>query len=284
MNVHGVFQVLSALHDVCTGVEIKHLHDTHADAKLIATRTRAMRDQIFQLRQLAKILVETYERSPRLCAGVMLLIELRMQYIGVVYELFDEIPDKQFVIEAAEYIHQHNSAMLKALPGYDIGEVIEMVQAYEQLDDLKYLIEHHDHLVRLDVLPAQVHTAGTRQRMLGLLAVAGVSLAAAMTMLSPWLALVPIVAAVAVASTYVQQQDQLGRQRDDLIKKNDGVRLRALLGRYKSVDIAKREYEMHHRVVKAFFGDISPSQHLTGVFAVIQMELGVSTTTVNVHT
>jgi hypothetical protein len=34
-------------------------------------------------------------------------------------------------------------------------------------------------------------------------------------------------------------------------------------------------------VVKAFFGDISPSTHLTGVFAIIQMHMEVANTTVN---
>jgi hypothetical protein len=40
-------------------------------------------------------------------------------------------------------------------------------------------------------------------------------------------------------------------------------------------EIAKRELESHKRTVKAFFGDMSPTSHLSGIFAVIQTHINI---------
>jgi molybdopterin biosynthesis enzyme len=57
-------------------------------------------------------LVAKVDRSPRLCAGVLLLIEQRLRYAQVSYELFDEIADKEFVVETQRYISTHTSRLL----------------------------------------------------------------------------------------------------------------------------------------------------------------------------
>jgi hypothetical protein len=90
-----------------------------------------------------------------------------------------------------------------------------------------------------------------------------------------------VVVGIAVGMGYDQQQHALATQYEAAQKTCDSVRIRALLARYQSLALAKREYEHLHRVVKAFFGDISPSTHLTGVFAIIQMHMEVANTTVN---
>ncbi|MFM2032212.1 MAG: hypothetical protein RLZZ297_977 [Chloroflexota bacterium] len=51
--------------------------------------------------------------------------------------------------------------------------------------------------------------------------------------------------------------------------------MRGMLHRYKSKEIAKRELEEHKRVVKAFFGDMSPLSQITGVFSLIQMHINL---------
>lgn len=286
MSAHRIIQVMRPLHDVVTALSVRHLHDTGVDAKQIATQARVLRDQLFQFRHMANILVETAKRNDngnlRMLAGVMYLIDNRVKRVGECYELFDEIPDKQFVIEVGEFVGGHTLVMLKKLPAYDLGEIFEMAYAYEQLDDLKYLTDHGEVPAHLDALRAQMHAKSTKQMILGAVVVAAVSLAAVMALLlSPWLAIVPVVVGIAVGMGYDQQQHALAAQYEAAQKTCDSVRVRALLARYQSLPLAKREYEHLHRVVKAFFGDISPSTHLTGVFAIIQMHMEVANTTVN---
>jgi hypothetical protein len=42
--------------------------------------------------------------------------------------------------------------------------------------------------------------------------------------------------------------------------------------RYHSKEIAAM-LELYQRTVKAFFGDMSPTSHLTGIFTIIQMQV-----------
>ena len=164
-----------------------------------------------------------------------------------------------------------------------MGEILEMAYAYEQLDDLKYLIDHADVPAQITAARAQMHAKSVRQLVYGAVAVATVSLAAAVAVLTnPWLALVPLVVGIAVGMGYDQQQNAATTQYDAAKKSCDSLRVQSLLARYQSLLLAKREYEHLHRIVKAFFGDISPSTHLTGVFAIIQMQMEVGNTHVNV--
>jgi hypothetical protein len=287
MNAHRVIQVMRPLHDVVSALAVRHLHDTGADPKHIAAQARVLRDQLFQFRHMANILVETAKRNGdsnlRMLAGVMYLIDYRVKHVGECYELFDEIPDKQFVIEVGEFVSENTLAMLKKLSAYDLGEILEMAYAYEQLDDLKYLIDHADVPARLEASRAKIHAKATRQMVVGAVAVATVSLATAVAVLTnPWLALVPLVVGIAVGMGYNQQQNDATTQYADAKKSCDSLRVQSLLARYQSLLLAKREYEHLHRIVKAFFGDISPSTHLTGVFAIIQMQMEVGNTHVNV--
>lgn len=112
MNVHGVIQSMQPLSTIKTARDVRVLRDANATPEEVLALVRAIRDQVFHFRQTAEALVAKVDRSPRLCAGVLLLIEQRLRYAQVSYELFDEIADKEFVVETQRYISTHTSRLL----------------------------------------------------------------------------------------------------------------------------------------------------------------------------
>jgi hypothetical protein len=75
MNVHGVIQSMQPLSTIKTARDVRVLRDANAPPEEVLALVRAIRDQVFHFRQTAEALVAKVDRSPRLCAGVLLLIE-----------------------------------------------------------------------------------------------------------------------------------------------------------------------------------------------------------------
>lgn len=276
MNVHGVIQSMQPLHTIKTATEVRVLRDTNAPPEEIQALVRAIRDQVFHFRQTAEALVAKVDRSPRLCAGVLLLIAQRMRYAQISYELFDEIADKEFVVDTQRYINAQTSRLLQAIPAFELTEVLDMVAAYEQVDDLKYFIEHIDTVTAYTVFQSQVHVDSAQKTIQYTVAIATSGLAALGWVLSPWLTLVLVVVGIMGIVWYTQTQQQRAQKLRQLYKKCDNhQRVLSLQPRYKNKEIARNLLEQQQRTVKAFFGDMSPTSHLTGIFTVIQMQVNL---------
>ena len=277
MNAHAVAQSLQPLAKIATALQVRALRDAAAPDADQKALLKSLRDQVFNYRHTAEALVAKVERSPRLCAGVLVLIAQRMAYSRVHYDLYDEIVDKEFMAQAMDYITTQMAKVVGVLPEYEIVEVFEMVSSYEQIDDLQYFIEHVDLVQSLPAFQQRVHTVSARRAVL--VALAGVmvtlSLAAAWVG-TPLLIPLWLVLAVGAGGIYLSMQRRHAEALTRAIKPCDDVdRVRVLLTRYKSKEIAKRELEEHKRVVKAFFGDMSPLSQITGIFSVIQMHINL---------
>jgi len=276
MNVHGVIQSMQPLHTIKTATEVRVLRDNNAPPEEIQALVRAIRDQVFHFRQTAEALVAKVDRSPRLCAGVLLLIAQRMRYAQISYELFDEIADKEFVVDTQRYINAQTSRLLQAIPAFELTEVLDMVYSYEQVDDLKYFIEHIDTVTAYTAFQSQVHVDSAQKTIQYTVAIATSGLAALGWVLSPWLTLVLVVVGIMGIVWYTQTQQQRAQKQRQLYKKCDNhQRVLSLQPRYKNKEIARNLLEQHQRTVKAFFGDMSPTSHLTGIFTVIQMQVNL---------
>lgn len=276
MNVHGIIQSMQPLHTIKTATDVRVLRDTNATPEEIQALVRAIRDQVFHFRQTADALIARVERSPRLCAGVVLLIAQRMRYAQISYELFAEIADREFMVEAQRYISTHTSLLLQAIPAFELTEVLDMVYAYEQVDDLKYFSEHIDTVTAYTALQSQVHVDSAQKTIQYTMALATSGLAALGWVLSPWLTLVLVVVGITLIVWYTQTQQQRAQKLRQLHKKCDNhQRVLSLQPHYKNKEIARDLLEQHQRTVKAFFGDVSPTAHLTGIFTVIQMQVNL---------
>jgi uncharacterized membrane protein len=253
---------------------VRVLRDANATPEEVLALVRAIRDQVFHFRQTAEALVAKVDRSPRLCAGVLLLIEQRLRYAQVSYELFDEIADKEFVVETQRYISTHTSRLLQAIAPFELTEVLDMVYAYEQIDDLKYFIEHIDTVQAVAQLHAQIHVSNAQKTIQYTLAIATSAIVGLSWVLSPWLSLVLLVVGVALIVWYTQTQQQCAQKLHSLAKKCDNhQRVISMQPRYHSKEMARAMLEHNQRTVKAFFGDMSPTSHLTGIFTIIQMQV-----------
>jgi uncharacterized membrane protein len=274
MNVHGVIQSMQPLSTIKTARDVRVLRDANATPEEVLALVRAIRDQVFHFRQTAEALVAKVDRSPRLCAGVLLLIEQRLRYAQVSYELFDEIADKEFVVETQRYISTHTSRLLQAIAPFELTEVLDMVYAYEQIDDLKYFIEHIDTVQAVAQLHAQIHVSNAQKTIQYTLAIATSAIVGLSWVLSPWLSLVLLVVGVALIVWYTQTQQQCAQKLHSLAKKCDNhQRVISMQPRYHSKEMARAMLEHNQRTVKAFFGDMSPTSHLTGIFTIIQMQV-----------
>jgi Flp pilus assembly protein TadB len=142
-----------------------------------------------------------------------------MRYAQVSYELFDEIADKEFVVETQRYISTQTSRLLQAIAPFELTEVLDMVYAYEQIDDLKYFIEHIDTVQAVAKLQAQIHVSNAQQTIQYTLAIATSAIVALSWVLSPWLSLVLLVVGVALIVWYTQIQQQRAQKLRSLAQK-----------------------------------------------------------------
>lgn len=276
MNPHSVIQSIQPLSSLKTALDVRALKNAKAPEKDIEALVRLVRDQVFHYRQTAEALMAKVDRSPRLCAGVMLLLARRMLYSRVTYEIFDTLDTKEYVVDTINYIQHNTSALIKSLPDYEITEVIEMAEALEQKLDLKFFIEHYDTVVQLDTCRKALHDNNTRYMMYAAIGIATVALAALSWVLSPIITLVWLGVGGGIAAYYQAWQQRLSRQeRSILAACCDIPRVQALARRYKNTTIAKYELESVQRTVQAFFGDMSPNSHLTGIFSIIQMQINM---------
>jgi len=276
MNPHSVIQSMQPLASIRTALDVRALKDAKKSEKEIEEAVRCVRDQVFHFRQTAEALVSKADRSPRLCAGAMVLIARRMLYSRVSYELFTALDAKEYVVEATNYIHNHTSVLLKMLPDYEITEVLEMAEAFEQTQDLKYFIEHYDTVAQYDILRAQVHDKNTQYIVFASVGIAAVALAALSWVLSPVVTVLWLVVGAAIAGYYSSWQQGVAQRVTRMTAACcDIPRVMALARRYKNTIIAKYELESVQRVVQAFFGDMSPNSHLTGIFSIIQMQINM---------
>jgi hypothetical protein len=277
MNAHAVAQSLQPLHAVASALQVRALRDANASADVITAALKRVRDEVFTYRHTAEALVAKVDRSPRLCAGVLALLANRMAYSRVDYDLFDEIVDKDFVAQATHYINAQMATVLGILPEYEIVEVFEMVHAYESIDDANFYLTHCESVTQLDALRAKAHLPITQNAVLS--AIAGVTLAALIpsaVLVSPLLS-VPLGLAGVVSGLVYRAAQQRHHERINRLALlcPDVNRVRTLQSRFHTKEIARRELENHKRTVKAFFGDMSPTSHLSGIFAVIQMHISV---------
>ena len=276
MNAHAVAQSLQPLRDVASALHVRALRDSDASAEVIATALKRVRDEVFTYRHTAEALVAKVDRSPRLCAGVLVLLANRMAHSRVDYDLFDEIVDKEFMAQASTYISAQMAKVIGILPEYEIVEVFEMVHAYESIDDANFYLTHCETIAQLDPLQAAAHTIAQKSIYL---AITGVTLAALIPsalLVSPVLAIPCAIAGVVAGFVYRAAQ----RRHAERVKRTaalcaDSNRVRCLQARFRTKELAKRELESHKRTVKAFFGDMSPTSHLSGIFAVIQMHINI---------
>lgn len=276
MNPHSVIQSMQPLASIKTALDVRALKDAKVSDKELTDFVRCVRDQVFHFRQTAEELIAKVDRSPRLCAGLMFLIARRMYYSRVTYEVFDALDAKEYAVAASTYIHTHTSRILKMLPEYEVTEVIEMAEAFEQLQDLKFFVEHYDTVATYDALRGQLHDKNSQYIVYAAVGMAAVALAALSWVLSPVVTVLWLVVGGAIVAYYNSWQQGIAQR----VKKittacGDIPRVMALARRYKNTSIAKYELESVQRTVQAFFGDMSPNSHLTGIFSIIQMQISM---------
>lgn len=276
MNPHSVIQSMQPLSSIKTALDVRELIALRASERDVEACVRSIRDQVFSYQQTAEALMAKVERSPRLCAGVMLLIARRLWYSRVSYELFDTLDTKEFVVESTTYIQHHTSTLLKKLPDYEITEVLEMVEAFEQKLDLHFFIEHYDSVASLDTARRALHDASTQNIIYAAIGIAAVALAALSWVLSPLVTVLWLLIGGGMGAYYHNWQQSIARNVARIHAScSDIMRVQMLARRYKNTAIARQELEAVQRTVQAFFGDMSPNSHLTGIFSIIQMQINV---------
>ena len=151
-----------------------------------------------------------------------------------------------------------------------------MADAFEQKLDLHFFIEHYDTVASLDAARRTVHDAATRQIIYAAIGIATVALAALSWILSPFVTLLWLVIGGAIGAYYANWQQGIARKVARIQSScSDIPRVQTLARRYKNTAIARQELEAVQRTVQAFFGDMSPNSHLTGIFSIIQMQINI---------
>lgn len=119
-----------------------------ANAALVQAIVKHLKDQIFQIKQAADWALSLEEKSAKIAAGALSLVEARLNDIGITPELFTELSDKEYAMTTIRLIGDNRRRLFAQLSADEQGEIARVVAAVDRLPDYNYYLENHGEIAR----------------------------------------------------------------------------------------------------------------------------------------
>lgn len=148
--------------DLYNASQLSTLRRQGADAALIQTFIRHLRDQIFQFKQAADNALAMEARSPLAAAGAISVVADRLHDSGVTPELFPELGDKEYAAQTIRLIEENHRRLMARLTPVEQGQVARVVAAADRLPDYNYYLENYNDGRRLVEAAPTVAQYGSR--------------------------------------------------------------------------------------------------------------------------
>ena len=124
--------------------KLEALKQQGAEAAMIQAVLQALRNQIFQYNQAAKEILTVEEQNPKLAAGGMRVLQLRLEDSGIKPEMFPDLSDKEYVANTFRTVRENSSRLWQQLPEETRAEVASAAEAAEDLPRYEYYLMHYD--------------------------------------------------------------------------------------------------------------------------------------------
>ena len=129
--------------NIANAGKLAQLREQGATAGMVEAIVKELRNQIFNYKQKADHILEREgELPPKIIAGMMKLLETRLNESGIAPDWFPELSDKEYAATTFRLIHDNSERLFSQILSSEQAEVDQMIIAVNELPDYSYYLEH----------------------------------------------------------------------------------------------------------------------------------------------
>jgi len=144
-----MLNVATAASSAYSASQLHAMRQQQAEAALIQAVLAHLREQIFQLKQMAESALSLEAESPKLAAGALSVVELHLHSSGITPDLFPDLGDKEYAMQTVRLVANHKRRLLAQLTPAEQAEVQQLVAVAQRLPDYNYYLENYNDSRRL---------------------------------------------------------------------------------------------------------------------------------------
>jgi hypothetical protein len=124
--------------------QLQQLQKQNADSAALQMIVQALREEIFKYKQATDGILALEAKDPKVAAGAMRLLEVRLDEFGLTPEMFPDLADKEYVASTTKLIHQNSHRMVSTLPEEDQKEIEDIATDALMQPRYAYYIENYN--------------------------------------------------------------------------------------------------------------------------------------------
>jgi hypothetical protein len=128
--------------------QLNDLRKQGATSAAIQALLHALRNRIFEFKQSAQSIVDTESAEPKVSAGALRVLEMRLEDSGITPDLFSDLNDKEYVASTYRFIQANSARMRAQLSPAEIGELESMADAARLVPEYKEYVDNYSDLQR----------------------------------------------------------------------------------------------------------------------------------------
>lgn len=127
---------------------LENLLEQQAEAEIIQTMLQELRNRIFKYKEAAQEIL-SIEEDPKIAAGMMRVLEMRMQDSGITPDIFPDLSDKEYVASVIRSVRENSQRLMTQLSPEEQEEVNEMTTAARHLPGYRFYLQTYDDALKL---------------------------------------------------------------------------------------------------------------------------------------
>ncbi len=163
--LNTALNVTSVAVDVANYTQLQQLRQQGASQAAVQAILKALRDEIFQVKQATQAVLENPDLSNKQAAAAMKMLEERLDESPITPEIFPDLNDKEYVAATIRLVHNESRRLMGQLTGDEQGEVMKVLQARRQLEDSEYYLQNREDGYRLLEAQSDVKELGWRHQL-----------------------------------------------------------------------------------------------------------------------
>lgn len=138
-----MLNVATAASSAYSATQLHSLRQQHAEAAAIQAILAHLRNQVFQLKQMAESALSLEAESPKVAAGALSIVEMHLQNSGITPDLFPDLADKEYAAQTVRLVANNMRRLTAQLTSAERAEVQQFMAVARRLPDYNYYLEHY---------------------------------------------------------------------------------------------------------------------------------------------
>lgn len=138
-----MLNVATAASSAYSAAQLHSLRQQHAEAAAIQAILAHLRNQVFQLKQMAESALSLEAESPKVAAGALSIVEMHLQNSGITPDLFPDLADKEYAAQTVRLVANNMRRLTAQLTSAERAEVQQFMAVARRLPDYNYYLENY---------------------------------------------------------------------------------------------------------------------------------------------